>query len=325
MKTSMLMALVAAALQPPGPDAPAPPAPTNLTETLDYEDDDSERMTVPVSLGGHGQYRFIVDTGAERTIVSEELARRLGLQRSGSATLHSTTDVRSVSTVMLPELGIGRRSVTGVHAPTLGQRNLGAEGLIGVDSLQRAQVRFDFVNQQLTIAPASERRRQPWPRDTIVVTAQSRLGRLIVTNASVDGQRVRVIIDTGAQVSIGNQALRRRLAARGLLRDSRRVRVLSVTGGELDADYVETGRIQVGEIKIDKMRIAFAPSPVFERLDLNDRPALLLGMDALQLFEEISIDFARRQVRFMGIREPRGDLPAQEGYAHAGRPVPALR
>ena len=35
---------------------------------------DDSRMTVPVSIGASGPYRFIIDTGAERTVVSRELA-----------------------------------------------------------------------------------------------------------------------------------------------------------------------------------------------------------------------------------------------------------
>ena len=39
--------------------------------------DNARRMTVPVSIGGSSHYPFVVDTGAERTIVSHELARAL--------------------------------------------------------------------------------------------------------------------------------------------------------------------------------------------------------------------------------------------------------
>ena len=37
-------------------------------------------MTVPVEIGGAGPYRFVVDTGAERTVISRELARELELE-----------------------------------------------------------------------------------------------------------------------------------------------------------------------------------------------------------------------------------------------------
>src|SRR5687768_12974575 len=50
-----------------------------------------ERMTVPVRLGPHGPYRFLVDTGSDRTSVSSALARKLGLAERPGAMLHSAT------------------------------------------------------------------------------------------------------------------------------------------------------------------------------------------------------------------------------------------
>ena len=52
---------------------------------------------------------------------------------------------------------------------------------------------------------------------TIVIQATRRNGRLVVTNAVANGHNVTVVIDTGAQLSIGNEALRQRLLGRGLV------------------------------------------------------------------------------------------------------------
>ncbi|MEI9853098.1 MAG: aspartyl protease family protein [Sphingomonas sp.] len=38
-----------------------------------------DRLTVAVAVGSSGPYNFIIDTGAERTVVSRELAGQLGL------------------------------------------------------------------------------------------------------------------------------------------------------------------------------------------------------------------------------------------------------
>ncbi|MFD2499649.1 hypothetical protein ACFSTI_13520 [Rhizorhabdus histidinilytica] len=47
------------------------------------------------------------------------------------------------------------------------------------------------------------------------------------------------------------------------------------------------------------MPIAFADAQIFHRLGLDNRPSVLLGMDALRLFDRVSIDFANRNVRFL--------------------------
>ena len=59
-------------------------------------------MTVPVRLSGVGPFRFLVDTGADRTAVSRELAGRLGLVQGDIASLHTVTGVSSVSTANVP-------------------------------------------------------------------------------------------------------------------------------------------------------------------------------------------------------------------------------
>ena len=68
----------------PGPVAsvvvPAPVIPTETAaDELALGNDYGGRMTVAVEIGGKGPYRFLVDTGSERTVISRQLAERLGL------------------------------------------------------------------------------------------------------------------------------------------------------------------------------------------------------------------------------------------------------
>lgn len=295
------LALLTAAmpLAAQGDPAPAPGIPdTAAAETLEIVPDNTARLTVPVSIGGRGPYAFIVDTGAERTAISRELARELALAPGRTAILHSMTEARRVETVLLPGLVVGQRRIADIHAPALSQSHLGAVGLLGVDSLQSQRVEFDFARQEMTISP-SRRREERWSGDTIVITARSRLGRLILVDASVDGQRVQVVVDTGAQFTLGNSALRRRLERRSRLGPVRQIEMLSVTGGIFTADATVARQVQIGGIDIRDLPIAFSDVHVFRQLGLADRPAILLGMDALQLFDRVSVDFANRRVRVM--------------------------
>jgi hypothetical protein len=100
-------------------------------------------------------------------------------------------------------------------------------------------------------------------------------------------------------VTVGNTALRDRLARRGKLGRIRPIQLLSVTGGTVDAGYTIAHEIMVGDAGVRNLPVAFADVDPFRQLDLTDRPALLLGMDALHLFERVSFDFANRRVRFL--------------------------
>lgn len=307
--------LSSAAVQPPAPaDPPGVPtlAPLPPSETLGLATDPSTRMTVPVSIDGRGPYAFIVDTGAERTVISRELAEQLELRPGAAATLSSMSEVSQIETVVIPHLGIGRRRVSDIQAPALSRSDLGGDGLLGVDSLQSQRVDMDFARGRMTVT-ASNRPEERWPDGTIVVSARKRHGHLMLVDASFDGQRVYVIVDTGSQVTVGNTALRDRLARRGRLGPIRPIQIMSVTGGMVDAGYTMAREIKVGDAGVRNLPVAFADVDPFRQLDLTDQPALLLGMDALHLFERVSFDFANRRVRFLihsSSREPSVQMAA---------------
>lgn len=257
------------------------------------------RLTVPVTINGGGPYHFVVDTGAERTVISRELADRLTLVASDPVTVLSITGTERVDTAIVPELKLtsSRSRLEDLRAPILSEYNLGASGMLGIDSLQTKRVVMDFHAMRMSISDAP--RAALVDNDEIVVTARRKLGQLILVDAEADGQKISVIIDTGSAVSIGNPHLRRRLAQRGLLGLSKPIMITSVTGGQTPADYTQVDKIRIGAVTMVDMPIAFADPKIFHRLGLDRKPALLLGMDALRLFDRVSIDFANRNVRFI--------------------------
>jgi predicted aspartyl protease len=55
--------------------------------------DGTDRMTVPVSISGKGPYHFVVDTGADRTVISRELANALALKPGGSISARTGSSI----------------------------------------------------------------------------------------------------------------------------------------------------------------------------------------------------------------------------------------
>jgi predicted aspartyl protease len=270
---------------------------TTQTEDVRFKTEQNDRMTVPVRLSGSGPYRFLVDTGSDRTAISRELATRLKLETGDSATVHGIAGITTVSTASLPDLQLTRKQVKVIDAPMLESANMGADGILGVDSLRSQRVVFDFVAQTLSIVPSTtpDFREEP---GTIIVIGQRRNGRLIVTEAKVNGQPVTVVIDTGSQVSVGNAALRQVLAKSRLLSGTlQQVELESVTGQKISGDYMFVRELDVGGIGLKGLAIVFADAHTFKQLKLNDRPALLLGMNAMRAFKKVSIDFANRRLR----------------------------
>lgn len=285
--------------------APSPPPPQNEDNSIEVEDrlvgtgwDRGRRLTVPVSITGAGPFDFVVDTGSERTVISRELADRLGLAAGEPVRLNSIAGVSSVDTVIIPARGLNSFPTGAIEAPALASANLGAAGLLGIDSLQKQRVVMNFAERTILIQPAKVKEQKLDP-DTITVTARSRFGRLILTDAEVDRGRAQVIIDTGAQTSIGNEALRKRIVARGHKAAFYPMVLTSVTGEQIPAQVTLVESLRIGGVTFTDIPMAFADVHAFKKLGLANRPALLLGMDALRLFDMVAVDFANRRVRFV--------------------------
>src|SRR5258706_3028519 len=102
----LMMLASPAAVQVPD-STPAPP--TGPEELLDFNDNGS-RMTVPGTIGASGPYRFIVDTGAERTVISPELAGTPGLARGRAVPVTAMAGAAHVRTGLIPQIRLAPRN-----------------------------------------------------------------------------------------------------------------------------------------------------------------------------------------------------------------------
>jgi len=279
--------------------ATAPEIDPELLETLELSPHD-QRMAIPVTIGDNDDYRFVIDTGAERTVISRELAERLALGAGPHVNLVSLSGRSQVATVAIPALRFGRkRDTQAVMAPALAYRHLGASGLLGVDLLAGHKVSIDVDRSTMQVRPSRKTSRAAMGRggaNEIVVRAASPLGQLIVTDADYRGQRIRVVIDTGSGMSIGNMAMRRLIGMRGT--PLGRIPITSVTGQQVMADYHRVDRFRLGGMQLTNSAMAFGDLEPFRTLGLDDTPAMLLGMDAFRMFRRVDIDFANRDIRF---------------------------
>lgn len=304
----LIIAAPAAAQQSapdPIPRAAAPPAyaapvddAASAANTVMLFGQDESRMTVPVSIAGTSPQKFVVDTGAQRTVISRELAAVLRLAPGRIVRVTGMTGSDSVATVIIPALRVGTIDSPAIEAPAIAAQNLGALGLLGIDTLQGRAVGIDFDTRMMTVTPARRRnRRERTERGEIVVRARSLFGQLVVTDAYCNGVRIRVIIDTGSSVSMGNAALRRKLLRKPVRSQS--IALTGVTGQTVMADYSTIDRVMIGSLTITSLPIALTAvdAPPFRQFGLAERPAILLGMDALTLFRRVDIDFANREVR----------------------------
>ncbi|WP_425228706.1 aspartyl protease family protein [Sphingomonas sp.] len=280
--------------------APPTPPPVPLSdEAMLAIGANAGRMTVPVSIDQRGPWNFIIDTGAERTVVSRELAGVLGLASGPQLRVIAMTGPAITSSVVVPHLSVSTVAHEAIEAPALEARDLGAVGMLGIDALQGHAVSIDFDHDRMTLRPSRRRAngaRQAAMANEVVVTARSLYGQLIVTDAFFHGRRIAVVIDTGSPVTVGNTALLAAVTRRA--RSLGPLQLTSATGGTLTTDARSVDELSIGGIGFQNVRVAFSDVPPFARFGLTGKPALMLGMDALRLFRQVDIDFANREIRF---------------------------
>jgi len=280
------------------PDLP----PAEFDETLSIGGDEIEarqlrsRMTVEVNVNGTGPHRFVVDSGADTSVIGRKLAAELELPGAGPVLLHSMTESTMVDRAHVDTLELGPSTVTNLELPVLKEAFIGGDGMIGLDALVEQRLMLDFDRRIITVEDRYDKPTD-FGRNEIIVTGRLRRGQLILTNVRAQGHDVDAIIDTGTEVTIGNLALKEELINRRN-RGDQTFEIFGVTGASAEIEFAIVHRLQMGPITFSNVPIAFADVPPFEVFGINDEPSLLLGTDLMETFRRVSLDFAERKVRF---------------------------
>jgi hypothetical protein len=257
------------------------------------------RLTIPVTINGNGPYPFVLDTGSDRTVISAELAALLKLPPGPNVTLHDVINTESNATVVIEKLAFDHKELAGLHAPVLPMAGLGALGMLGLDGLHNEHVVMDFHDATVTTGPSRQADDGP-DSSAVIVQGRRRFGQLILVDAQSHGEAIFVILDSGAEGTVGNSALRA-LVAGEATRTGRMLhtQIVSATGKRADVEPDSISEIQLGSIVIRHVPIDFADLRIFDYLRIGNRPAMMLGMDVLRYFKRVSVDFRLGEALFV--------------------------
>ena len=273
------------------------PDPTPINAATDA----ANHLTVDVRINGNGPYHFVVDTGADRTILASEVAVELGLSHGEKVMLRGV--VRAVLTEAVSILTMTFGSITKRHltVPTLSRSLLDADGYLGLDFLDRHRVTFDFQNHLIQVNEPRARFSANWARENEArIRASGSSGHLQALDCMVDGVPATAFIDSGAEVSAANEPL---LAALGRRNPSfgemDSIRLTDITGGEIVGKVAMVDKISLAAaLTFTHCPLVIADFLVFDAWGLRQRPALLIGMNLLRQFGRVSIDYGLQELRF---------------------------
>ncbi|HEY8538146.1 MAG TPA: retropepsin-like aspartic protease, partial [Steroidobacteraceae bacterium] len=171
------------------------------------------RIWAPVYIDGKGPFRLVLDTGANRSVVTYKTAERLGkvIQESSTVQLHGVTGKARVPTIQVESLEVGDLWLDERQIPVVHDVFGGAEGALGTEGLADKRIFIDFKNDFISILRS---KREPPPPGFRRIPVKLRHGRLLMFEIMLGGVRTLAMLDTGAQTTIGNNSLREALARR---------------------------------------------------------------------------------------------------------------
>lgn len=287
----------------PQPQADSGPLETPDTDDpptkLDVGKDKFSHMMAPVGINGQGPFNFILDTGANVSCVSHDLAERLALAPAGAAAVHTMVGVRSRPSVLIDNLKVGERDRRSVRAPAMAFYGPQVDGVLGIDWLKGQRLVLDFRRKSIEITKS---RAEASSATRVVVPARRRWGQLTIVDADLSGHKISAMIDSGAQATLCNTPLyemvNRMEAHSPIKREHEKIAMETIAGEPFSGELFYLPFLRLGGLQLGNVPVVYSEAHVFDLWGLKQTPAIVLGMDLLSQFESVSLDFGRSQVRF---------------------------
>ena len=242
------------------------------------------------SIAGLNHLNFIIDTGAVPSVVDRKVARKLGLQGQVEplSLFSQTIETRRVT---LPGLVLGPIDtgplpvIVGDLASFESHLGVRVDGMIGLDVLARRDFVVDYDSG--TIAFGTVPGNGPEPLGLAEASVPLDLGPgYAVVSLDVEGQPVRLMVDTGARsLILFAPRVRGRLAGIRTLGE----RVIGNVGGTFALTEVVLPYATLGTMRLDAQKAALMEGQAPASVDIDG----LLGVRSLGV-RRLGFDFQHK-------------------------------
>lgn len=266
--------------------------------------DRAGRVLAAVTIDGRGPYRFILDTGANTSAVARRLVEAVGLQIDPEALIqvNGVTGSAMLPAVRIGTLRAGDIELRNVRLPVLADHVFaGADGILGVEGLQAARIDVDFARDRVVITGSGRARASS---GSLIVPVRLEKNGLLMASGRVGRVPVQVIIDTGAERTLGNAPLRDAIEHRVSHWNRSETSVIGVTDDVSTATSFVAPDISIGKVRLRNLTVAFDDLHVFDIWGLAGEPAMLVGMDLLGTMRQFVVDYPRRELQLKPYPDP---------------------
>jgi clan AA aspartic protease (TIGR02281 family) len=113
----------------------------------------SREPDVHVVLNGEGPFRFLVDTGANCTSLTERAASRLGLALEGEHVAHGVRGTETGHFAVVDRIVVGGVEARNIRVSVLPSLGGELDGILGYDFLKNFRTTFDYPAGRVTFEP----------------------------------------------------------------------------------------------------------------------------------------------------------------------------
>jgi predicted aspartyl protease len=253
------------------------------------------RIWAPVLINGKGPFRLVLDTGASNSALIARTAAKLGIAPESTVPtrLYGVTGTAVVPSIHVDSMEVGDVLISSAKLPIVADVFGGAEGVLGREGLSDKRILADFAHDKLVIS-RSHREHAPFGY-TVIQLKLTNMG-LLALDTRIGDVPAKAIIDTGAQTTIGNLALRNALMRRPP-KDARVAEIVGVTLDVQKGDDLPAPPISFGRLRIDHVQVTFGDMSLFEHWQLTHEPTVLIGMDVLGLLDVLIIDYRLHELQ----------------------------
>lgn len=253
-------------------------------------------ILLPVFVNGKGPFSFVLDTGANAAIVTEEVAKTLALENVESKEAVGAGGKRL-------SVLVGQASSITVGATTVEDTKVGimktlpkcvGQGVVGYDFLKHYVLTIDYMQNKLTFASPEQHEVDDHLMYASMPLKIPRPDRpLVLVDVLVNAQKIyQFVLDTGASQTVVSPGLAAQMGVMSTLRDT-----IIGAGGAVTSSSGILKSLRIGDASIENVSVMI--SDVFSPLNQAVGTIMdgILGYNVLREFRLV-IDYPNEILQF---------------------------